>query len=160
AAVGPVSDVLPLAITELAILRAKAPLFPHDENCVENVRNEAAVAIEDGLARGILLHGITLKEQNRAVGKIEGLCGRHRRGNLVAVDGANLPILVVVEHVQQLVRIPVSRWEADAIDRRSRKRLRIGDKGNRCDEDSSDGYRQDGEHASQTLHRTPPRSLR
>src|SRR5437879_7802882 len=95
-AVRSVGDIFPLAIAKLFIVDAEALFLPHHEYCGQGGRYETSVVVEDRFAVGVLLHGIALEKDDRSIGKVERLSGRHRGGYAVAPHRPDLPILEVV----------------------------------------------------------------
>src|SRR5262249_15410143 len=92
--IGPVRDILPFAVTQVLIIRAEAALLPHDEQRRELVGNESAVLVEERLTVVVLLHRVTLEEEDRAVRVLEGtqLLWLYRRRLWVAIDCPNLAV--------------------------------------------------------------------
>src|SRR5713101_6510320 len=89
-AVGSIGHVFPFTIAEFLVIRAEAPLLPHDEYCGESVGYEAPFAIEERLSGRVLLHGIAFKENDRAIRKIEHVSRTDRGGDGVDIYGPDL----------------------------------------------------------------------
>src|SRR5207249_2669733 len=85
-AVGPVRNVLPFAISKLFVVSSETLLLPHHKYGRQVNRNETAVGVQNGLAGRILLHGIALEQDDRAIWKIEHLSGIHRSCGIVAIN--------------------------------------------------------------------------
>src|SRR5687767_8255291 len=98
-AVGSVGHIFPFSVAEFLVRRAEAPLLPHGEYCGQRVGNETSIAVEERLPRGVLSYCVALKENDRAVWKIEHLSRSDRGSDRVAIYRSDLPVLVVIKRV-------------------------------------------------------------
>src|SRR5258708_5816212 len=117
--------VLPLAITDGAILGAEPLIFFHGENRAQGAAHKAAVRVERGVAVGIGNGWIILEQQDGTVRKIPLLIRIDVLRDVVRPDRANLLILVVVENVELLEHALVIGGETNAIRTGARERWRL-----------------------------------
>src|SRR6266508_1532147 len=91
------------------LMRTRAP-------CLHQGDTNAADGVEERLSGGILLlYGIALKKNDRAVGKVEHFPRFDRGSDGVAVDFPDLPVLIIVERVEKCVGGMVTAGEADVV---------------------------------------------
>src|SRR5207247_7605022 len=126
-AVGPVRSVVPFAISKLFVVGPETLLLPHYKYGRQVNRHETAVGVQNGLACRILLHGIALEQDDRAIWKIEHLSGIHRSCGIVAIYFSDLTILVIVKGIQQVESVLVAGRKPDTVYCRRGQRLRVPD---------------------------------
>src|SRR5215471_3396074 len=124
-AVGPVRSVLPFAISELLVVCPETLFLPHYKYGRQVNRNETAVSVQNWLTGRILLDGIALEQDDRAIWKIEHLSRIYRSSGVVAIYFSDLTILVIVKCVQQMETVFVAGWKPNSVNSRRRKRLRV-----------------------------------
>src|SRR5436190_1896195 len=126
-AVGPVRAVLPFTISKLLIVCTETWLLPHYKYRRQVSRNETAVGVQNGLASRILLHGVALEQDDRAVGKIEDLSRTYGSSGIVTIYLSDLAILVIVKGIQQMESILVTGRKPNTVYSWRGQRLRVPD---------------------------------
>ena len=116
-AIRTVGDVLPVAVSNDAVLDAKAFLLTlHEDSRRIAVWHKAPIRIEDRFAVGILHHSIGFHYDDRTEGKLVHCVWRNAGGDGVGPNHSDLAILKIVKRVNLDERFLIVGREAYPID--------------------------------------------